>query len=111
MREACGDPKLAPVLLREFGGNPLAEGRRRSPDVHGHVENGTSNDPDQLPLRMRRQLEVQPAEHTLGGPGVIVLHEANIASGRLRERGLVEALVEPTSAIGEYARMKEDYFG
>ena len=57
----------------------LAVGRRFSTQVDGHVEYRAARDADQLVLRPRRDLEVEPAQHPLvHGERMIVLHETGV---------------------------------
>ena len=82
-----------------------------APQVHGDVVDPAPHRPHQLRLRMRRQLVVQPAQHALGGAGVVVLDEARLDARRTREGRLVEALEEPAAVVGEDRRPQEQHLG
>jgi hypothetical protein len=60
VRKSDRDQRLTPVLRGELDRDMPAEGRRRSANVEGDVEDAAANDPHQFGLREGRRLEVQP---------------------------------------------------
>ena len=63
MREAGRDPQLAMVVGAQLDADPAAEGRAAAAHVDGDVEHRALRHAHQLALRVRRHLEVQPAQH------------------------------------------------
>ena len=74
VREAERDPHLPAVLRRQHHAHPPAERRRRSPQVHRHIEDLPDGHAHQFPLRAA-DLVVQTAQHTAARAGAVVLHQ------------------------------------
>ncbi len=69
-----GTPELAAVFGREFGRDGLTIGRRPLADIDDDIEKRGGNAGDELALRVRIDLEMQPAHRAgLGGKGPVVL--------------------------------------
>jgi hypothetical protein len=107
VRETGGYPELAVVVLAQLDADPLSEGRRRTPDVDRDVEHRAPGHAHQLALCTRRELVVQAAQHAPGAAAVVVLHEIDVQTGRLREGLPVEALVEEAPGIAEHLRLEQ----
>jgi len=76
MPKSDRDQQLTPVLRGELDRDTLAEGRRRTADVDGDVEDAAVNEPHQFGLREGRRLEVQPPQSAPSGSNVAlgILH-------------------------------------
>ena len=105
VREAPRDEELSVVLPRKLDGHVPPEGRRPLPDVHRHIEDRALYHPDQLCLRVRRLLEVQPPDDPVARPALVVLHEMHVGN-LLRELPLGERFEEIPAAIPEYPRLE-----
>ena len=73
--EASGDEELAVVVFGQLNRHVLAEGGGAFADVYRHIEHGTLDHPYQLALRIRRFLEVQAAQHPVGGLAFVILYK------------------------------------
>ena len=85
-------------LAAQFHADPLAEGRRRRVDVHGHVPDRTPDRAHQLALGMPA-LQMQAAQHAAPGLGVVVLDELHIEPREVGVPGAVVALQEETPGV------------
>lgn len=77
MGQTGSDPELPLILLGQFHAVPLAERGRITADIHRHVKDAAQRDRDELALRSGL-LEVQATQHTVGGAGMVVLHEGQV---------------------------------
>ena len=101
VQQSRRDPELLPVLRRQHGAGMLPVGRRAAPDIHRDIPDRAAHHADQLALRVRPDLQVQPAHHAaVGRSRVVVLHE------RPGDAGLGEALLVP--GLGEEAAPIEE---
>ena len=79
----------------------MAEGRRPAPYVDHDVGYGPRDDPNKLPLAVRRELLVEPAQDSLGRDGMVFLDKGHRTSHRLIEQALVKCLEKLTPVIGK----------
>ena len=63
MSQTRRHPKRHPLAALKQATLPMAESRRRGPQIHHDIKNGASHDNDQFTLR-RRILEMQPPQDT-----------------------------------------------
>src|SRR4051794_24921200 len=85
MRKADWHQKLAPVRSGQFYRHMPPEGRRRTAQIHGNIEDATAHHSNELALGEGCQLKVQAANGApLHGKGMIVLHEVEVET-HLRE--------------------------
>lgn len=106
MGKARRYPQLAAVLFTEFHPHPLAEGRGRFAQIHGHVEDAAAGDPHELALGLF-DLVVQAAQHTLARAGVVVLHEIHVKTGGVVEGLSVVAFHEEAAGVAEHFGLED----
>ena len=71
--------KLKMVILSKLNSHMLPEGVGARPYVHGDVENPSFDDPHEFGLTVLAFLEMQTAQHPIGGAAFIVLYECDLA--------------------------------
>lgn len=69
---ARGHPDLAMIVFTQFYADVLAECSRLRVYIDDYIIDSTARDADKLALRSG-SLEMQPSQHILPGPGIIVL--------------------------------------
>ena len=73
--KATGNEELVALLGAEFHGHMMAEGGAAATQVDGHIEHTALRHAHEFGLTPLATLEVQPAQHTIGGERLIVLHK------------------------------------
>ncbi len=102
--EPLRDPELQPVLGAEGDGSVAAVGRRTDADVHDHVEDGATRNPDELVLGLGGHLVMQAAHDALGPrAGVVVLDEHGVEAG-VPQRALIVGLGKEAARIAMHRR-------
>ena len=117
MCKAVGHEELTVVVLREFHGNMLAEGRTAPADIHRHVEDCPPDTAHQFGLGVGHALVVQSAHHAIRTHGLVVLHEMYVTH-LLAELLFGEGFEKIAAFIGENTwfdderslNMRLDYF-
>src|SRR4051794_13378160 len=61
VRKSDRHPQLLPIAFRKLDTDMLAEGGRSHADVYANIKDSTPSASDELSLRLRRQLKMQPA--------------------------------------------------
>src|SRR5699024_673096 len=89
--------------------HPLAEGGAVGAAVHGHVVHFAQGDADQLALGVVF-LEMQTAQHALGGTALVVLHKGTIDARRGELIRLV-GLHKIAAVVAENRRFNDDDAG
>ena len=74
MGKTWGHPELMAIFGAQDRANPFAKGWRALADIDSDVEHLTHGCPHQLTLSLVK-LIMQPAQDTLPGTGMVVLHE------------------------------------
>ena len=109
MGETRGNPEHAVVFRRQFGAEPLAQGRRVAAQVHGDVKHRARSDPHQFALGVAG-LVVQPAQDAPGGAAVIVLDEIQVKA-RLPEGSCIPAFQKEAPLVAKDPRLQQKYAG
>ena len=109
MGKALGNPEHLLVLGREGHADPLAEGRAVGAAVNGHIKHLAQRHTDQLALRVLG-LEVQTAQHALGGTALVVLHKGLVDAGGGKIVDLV-GLHKIATVITKNSRLDDLHFG
>src|SRR6266851_3487018 len=107
MRKAGRNPGLPLVLRRKLVAHPTSKGPGRSSQIDHDVENGPGHHAHKLSLR-RLYLVMQPAEHALCGPAVIILDKTGI-DPRRSECARIPALQKEPAIVVEHTRFHELY--
>src|SRR5262245_35183565 len=63
--ESLRSQDLVPLVGAHGSGHMLPEGRRRPPEIHRDIEQGTSHHPQQFILGERLRLVMKPSSYTL----------------------------------------------
>jgi len=103
--EAGWDPKHPPILRTQHQAKPLAELSRVLAQIHGYVEDLTSEGTHEFALGLV-ELIVQPAQDTIAGARVIILHKPGRQAQRF-ERSFVVGLKKETSLVAIYLRVQD----
>jgi hypothetical protein len=111
VREARRDPELAVVLARQLDPDPLTEGRAALAQVDRDIKHGALRAANELALRVRWQLVMQPAQHALGRARVVVLHKVHVVADGLVEDLLVVALHEEAASVPEDLGLQDEDIG
>ena len=81
------------IVLRELDGDVLSEGRRADAYIHSYIKYPATDDPNELSLCVRGQLEVQATYHAIAGAALVVLDEVG-RSDEIGEALLTEGFEE-----------------
>ena len=106
--EAFGDEALAVVLFGEFDRYVLAVGGAAFAYVNRHIEHSATHATNEFALGVGRSLEVEPAQHSVGGHGFVVLHEGDVKAGLFPELTCVEALEAVSAGVPEDLRLDDE---
>ena len=98
------------IVLRELDGDVLPEGRRADAHVHSYIKHSSTDDPNELSLCVRGELEVQATHHAIAGAALVVLDEVG-RSDEIGEALLAEGFEEVAPPITEDARLDDDDLG
>ncbi len=98
MRQALRDPQLPLVLGRECLAYPATKGWGVFTNIYRNIKDLALRHPNQLALGIW-VLEVQAAQHTPGGLGVVVLHKLHLTTNRRLKPGVVKALEEEAPIV------------
>src|SRR5688572_18728360 len=109
MCEAPRDPDLLVTLLCKFDPDPTAKCGGAPADVHSHVEHAAAYYTHQFALRMRRRLEMQPAQDSPAGTRLVVLDKVHVHANRGVKSALVEGLAEEPTLVAEYLRLQHQH--
>src|SRR5262249_12580932 len=109
MGQAGRDPQLPLVFVTQLHAYPPAPRGAAFTDVDGHVVDGAASRPNQLALRMRRQLVVQAAQNAALRSRMVILDEGDRAADGVVEQPLVEALREESALVPEDLRLENQY--
>ena len=100
VRESFGDQQAPAVGFVQQLAVPLEEGRRRRPEVDGHVEHLAAQASDHLGFRVRGPLEVQPADGARqAGERPIDLDDAAVAGKHGLQISLAEQPFEEAAGV------------
>ena len=102
MGEAGGNPELLMVIFGQLLPHPPTKSGRVLADIYRNIPYGTAHHTHQLTLGMRRQLVVQPTQHTFARAAVVILHKLERRARSRIERCLVEAFVKKATYIPKH---------
>lgn len=107
MPEACRNPHLMPVLIRESCANPLSECLRTPTEIHRDVEDAAAHGAHEFALRRGIILKVDAAKDVVAGVRQVVLNECYTQP--FREDLNFKRLLEVTAMVGMSVSFDEQY--
>ena len=102
--ESGRNPHLCTISRVEVPSDPLPEGWRRTPQIHGDIEDRAFDHPNELALRVGRELIVDSAKDALQGNRLVVLHECDRSVDGRIECLFVVGLAECASPVSQDRR-------
>lgn len=107
MSKTTGNKELAVILITKFYRNMLAEGGGPLANIYSDIEHPALYTAYQLALAIRLALVMQASQHTVDRPGLVILHEGNIAY-LLPELAVRKGFEKIAAGITKHARLDDD---